>query len=79
MKQILINSLIYFSLVFFVGFILGTIRVLFVVPLVGERFAELMEMPLMLIATYYSAQYIVNRYSVITKLSDYLYNDFRVA
>jgi hypothetical protein len=73
MKQIFINSFIYFFWVFLVGFILGTIRVLFLVPSIGERFAELIEMPFMIMAIYYSARYIVNRYSVIKGLFDYIY------
>ena len=73
MKNILACALIYFMLVFFVGFVLGIIRVLLLVPVVGERYAELIEMPLMLITIYYSARYIVNRYSRIERESSYLY------
>ena len=38
-------ALVYFALVFGVGFLLGLIRVPFVVPRIGERYAELAEMP----------------------------------
>lgn len=41
-------GLIYFVLVFVAGFILGPIRVLWLVPRVGVRTAELVEAPLML-------------------------------
>lgn len=41
-------GLIYFVLVFGAGFILGPIRVLWLVPRVGVRTAELVEAPLML-------------------------------
>jgi hypothetical protein len=46
--QILQAAVLYFLLVFGAGFVLGTVRVLLVVPLLGERTAELLEMPLML-------------------------------
>jgi hypothetical protein len=47
-RQILQAAVLYFLLVFGAGFVLGTGRVLFLVPLLGERAAELLEMPLML-------------------------------
>ena len=38
----------YFLLVFLAGFGLGVVRTLWVVPALGERWAELIEIPLML-------------------------------
>ena len=55
---------IYFGLVFGIGFMLGPIRVLWVVPRIGERNAELIESPLMLIAVFLAARWTVNRFSV---------------
>ena len=46
--RILRVAILYFLLVFGAGFVLGTGRVLILVPLLGERTAELLEMPLML-------------------------------
>jgi hypothetical protein len=40
-------SLRYFGVVFGVGFVLGTVRALLLVPRVGDRVAELVEAPLM--------------------------------
>ncbi|MBP9839325.1 MAG: hypothetical protein KBC84_11530 [Proteobacteria bacterium] len=55
-------ALIYFGLVFGSGFFLGTIRVLFLLPLLGLRTAELAEAPLMLVAIYFSARLLVRKY-----------------
>ncbi|HWF60042.1 MAG TPA: hypothetical protein VN666_07005 [Nitrospira sp.] len=42
------TAALYFLLVFGAGFVLGIGRILMVVPLLGERTAELLEIPLML-------------------------------
>lgn len=55
-------GLTYFVLVFGVGFVLGVIRVTLVVPRLGERMAELMEMPLMFVAIVVSARLIIWRF-----------------
>lgn len=60
--HILKPALAYFFLVFGAGFILGTVRVLFVLPLFGERTAELLEMPLMLIVIVLAARWITRGY-----------------
>ena len=51
-------AVLYFLLVFGAGFVLGTIRVLVVVPQLGERTAELLEMPVMLIVIVAAARWI---------------------
>lgn len=55
---------IYFALVFGIGFILGLIRVLWVASRVGEQNAELVESPLMLIAVFLAARWMVRHFSV---------------
>jgi hypothetical protein len=62
--QVLKAGAVYFALVFGAGFVLGTIRVLWVVPRFGERTAELMEMPLMLAVTIFAARWTVRRLAV---------------
>ena len=52
----------YFVLVFGTGFVLGTIRVLWVVPRLGVRNAELLEQPLMLVAIFLSARWVNRRF-----------------
>jgi type IV secretory pathway TrbD component len=57
--QILKAGVLYFALVFGVGFVLGTIRTLWVVPRVGTRTAELMETPVMLVAIIMASRWVV--------------------
>lgn len=57
--RILRVAALYFLLVFGAGFILGTGRVLILVPLIGERTAELLEMPLILGVIVATARWVV--------------------
>lgn len=54
----------YFALVFGAGFVLGAIRVPFLVPRLGERWAELVEMPVMAVVIVVAARWIVRRFSL---------------
>jgi hypothetical protein len=54
----------YFALVFGAGFVLGSIRVPFLVPRLGERVAELIEMPFMLVAIVLAARFIAKRFAL---------------
>ncbi len=51
-------ALVYFLLVFGAGFLLGTVRVLVILPLVGERAAELLEIPFMLTVIVFAARWL---------------------
>jgi hypothetical protein len=62
-------GILYFVLVFGAGFILGPIRVLWLVPRVGVRAAELMEAPIMLVVTILAARWIVRQFEVPATLS----------
>jgi len=55
-------GLAYFALVFCAGFLLGAIRVPLLVPRLGERLAELLEMPLMFVVILVSARFVTRRF-----------------
>jgi hypothetical protein len=54
----------YFFLAFGAGFFLGAIRVTFLVPRLGERIAELIEMPFMLVVIFLAASFITQRFAL---------------
>ena len=62
--SILKAGALYFALVFGAGFVLGTVRTLWVVPRFGMRIAELTETPIMLVVTIAAARWIVHRLAV---------------
>jgi len=64
LRRAVIGGLTYFAVVFGVGFILGTIRILLVVPRLGERAAELIETPVMLIVIVIAARWVVSRFEL---------------
>jgi hypothetical protein len=57
-------AVLYFALVFGAGFLLGLIRIPFVVPHLGERTSELLEAPLMLIVIMLAANWIVTKFQL---------------
>jgi hypothetical protein len=54
----------YFALVFGTGFVLGTIRTLWIFPRLGIRTAELLEAPFMLVAIWLAGRWIGRRVNV---------------
>ena len=61
MRILLRPAFEYFAIVFGAGFVFGTVRVLWLVPAVGVRTAELAELPLMLIVVALAARLITRR------------------
>ncbi len=57
-------GLTYFALVFGAGFLLGAIRVPFLVPRLGVRTAELMEMPLMFLVIVLASRFVIKRFAL---------------
>lgn len=62
MLKIIRAGVVYFALVLGTGFVLGVIRVPFLVPRIGERWAELAEMPIMAVVIFLSAGFILRRF-----------------
>jgi hypothetical protein len=58
-------ALVYFAIVLGTGFILGVFRVPILVPRIGERWAELAEMPIMAAVIFVAAGYILRRFPEI--------------
>ena len=52
---------------FALGFVLGTVRVLWLVPLVGLLPAAALELPIMLLASWWIAGWLMERCEVITR------------
>lgn len=52
----------YFLLVFGAGFVLGIVRTLWLVPRLGVRWAELLEIPMMLLVIYWAARWVSRRF-----------------
>ena len=52
-------AVLYFLYVFAIGFVLGVVRTLWLVAPLGERAAELAELPVMVIASYFVARFLL--------------------
>jgi hypothetical protein len=57
-------GIIYFVIVFLIGFTLGTIRVLLVIPQLGETAAVLIEAPIMLAVSWVAALWSIKLFEV---------------
>ena len=64
--RVLKAAITYFGLVFGAGFLLGLIRVPLLVPRLGERWAELLEMPVMLLVTWWASRFVMQNFSDMT-------------
>jgi hypothetical protein len=70
--RILKAGMLYFVFVFGAGFLLGPIRILWIVPRLGTRVAELLEAPIMFVITIVAARWIVRRLAVPSTASSRL-------
>ena len=60
--KLFMSSAEYFAIVFGAGFVFGTVRVMWLVPMVGVRVAELAEIPLMLAVIVIAARSVNRRF-----------------
>ena len=61
-------GLAYFLIVFAFAFLLGTVRVLLVIPAVGEIVAVLIELPVVLVISWFTTRKVVTWFRVSTRL-----------
>ncbi|MEQ1669638.1 MAG: hypothetical protein ABL893_02150 [Hyphomicrobium sp.] len=59
--QFLLAGALYFGLTYAAGFACGAVRETFVVPRLGQFTATLIELPVMLAATYFAARFVIGR------------------
>lgn len=71
-KQLATPALAYFAIVFGIGFLLGSIHVLWLVLQLGVRYAELTELPVMLIAVFFVARRVTQYFAVPPAATDRL-------
>jgi hypothetical protein len=57
-------AIVYWAMVFALGFVLGTIRVTWLIPLVGLLAATIMELPIILAASWFAAGWLVRRFRI---------------
>lgn len=65
MRATIRAAVLYFALVIGTGFVLGILRVPLLVPRIGERWAELAEMPIMAVAIFVSSGFVLRRFPEI--------------
>ena len=57
-------GLVYFAIVFAAGFALGTLRVFVVAPAFGELAAVLVELPIILAASWFACEFVLHRCAI---------------
>lgn len=76
MTNILKAGFLYFLGVFAVGFMLGTLRTIFLVPYTGPVIAVLAEIPLMLLFAWYLCRVLTEKLAIPPDISDRLVMGF---
>ncbi len=70
MRQALLAGIIYFAGIFALGFLLGTLRVLVFATLLDETILVLVEMPIILCASWVFCRYLIAKLPVATQIAD---------
>ena len=65
MSKTIRAALVYYAIVLGTGFVLGMFRVQILVPRIGERWAELSEMPIMAAVIFLAAGYVLRHFPEI--------------
>lgn len=63
-KGLLVPVLAYFAMVFAIGFALGTLRVLLIVPRFGEMIGVWLELPIILVSAWLVCRWAMRRWAV---------------
>lgn len=63
--RVALAAFVYWAVVFVLGFVLGTVRTLWLVPLVGLLRATAMELPLILGGSWLAAGWLVRRFAIV--------------
>ncbi len=58
---------VYFGMVYALGFLLGSLRELLIAPRFGGFWPRVIEMPMMLAASWFAAFWVVNRYGIAAR------------
>ena len=64
MSRVTVPALVYFAVMLAAGFVLGTLRVLILVPHLGELAAVTLEVPVMLALSWLAAGWVLRRWPV---------------
>ncbi len=75
-KSILIAGIFYFTGIFLLGFILGTIRTVYIIPYSSELIGVLLEIPIMLTLAWFFSIKLIKRYALpTTEMSLFLFGE----
>ncbi len=72
MRPAALAATTYTAWIFAAGFVLGTVRLLVLVPRMGTLWAEAIEVPVMLALSFWVARWRVERHGVLARLADRL-------
>lgn len=72
MKRAATAGILYFALVFGLGFLLGIIRVIWLEPMAGTILAVVIELPFMLAASWFICLFLIRRFHIERQINERL-------